>query len=211
MCPLTSSLRCSGCHPALAPRTTAPSPSLQTEGTLHENRRSDRRWRKLPGHRRSDAAEELGRDLAAAGAHREVVGAEPSKAGHWYQPGLGSADPGHRSSPSGRSLPPGPRAPQGFQLTDTRRPCLGHWSTSVKKPEQVPAQFLWRSHGGFSTVMNRLPQESQRPAARSRPPSLSGSTRTHVPNSKRGWICWILHPGNQNLRWQEGTYARASW
>lgn len=41
-------------------------------------------------------------------------------------------------------------------------PCLRHWSTSVKKPEHVTAQCLWRSHSGFRRVMNRLLQRCHR-------------------------------------------------
>ena len=98
-CRLTSSLSCSGCQPALAPRTTTPSLSLRIEGTLYNSRRSNQRscellWSPALVHL-GGAGEGSGRCRCSRRGQRS----RPSKAGHQYQPGLGSAEPGPPEQP----------------------------------------------------------------------------------------------------------------
>lgn len=79
-------------------------------------------------------------------------------------------------------------------------PCLRHWSTSVKKPEQVVAQIIWRSRGGFSTLRNqvlqRCHQRSWCPDAHPRIGACPASVREHTPRScSIQRVCWI-RPGS---------------
>lgn len=135
-------------------------------GTPNEKLRSDPRWREWLW-------------LLALRLCRGP-GEESSCGGHLWEVGAST-------QPSPLGAPPGALRSPGVPGQQTRSWCLRHWSTNVKQPEQVMAQFLWGNQGAFSMFMAWLLQCCQQ-KTRNAQPQLD-QARSTGSMQHTGWIC----------------------
>lgn len=160
-------------------------PQRTMKDVLYEDRRSHQRsctllWSPAPG--RLVGA---GQDLAAAGAHGEVGGAELQKPDTGTSLGLALLSHGHPSIPAGPFLLPGPRAPRGLQPVVTlavsqalehkcEKARAGHRSVALEK-----WRWLWHA---YERAASAVPSEASVPGCPLPTPALdhappSGDTR----------------------------------
>lgn len=178
------------CQPQACTLTSSPScsdASLRWHCTSHAPRHPCR-W----GHAEQEAKERPTLERAAVAAGAETAHGAGGGIQPWWAPVGGVCQ--HPAIPTGHpSWCPAPawavRSPR-TRGQQTRSWCLRHWSTNVKQPEQVMAQFLWRSQGAFSMFMDWLLQcrQQQTGLAQPRPEQARGTCSMR----RAGWICsWV--------------------
>lgn len=129
-----------------------------------------------------------------------------SKARHQHQPGLSAAGLGPPEQPFWYLSPARTCAPHKISSLLTHWPCLMHWSSSVKKAEQVTAQFF----GGVTEALAGLCTACSgaavgRAGARCSP---ALEPAQPLPGSTRSAIWQTPNPANQTANLSNSTPKR---